>query len=340
MFLLYPVGFNGFLVGINFALQPLVSRYLQLFGASLLVLFSISSRTKANEAAKITTLSVLAVVDSRIVNLYGKHWASHLKDEIALVSSVYEREIGMQIFLTDSFESNENPIIFTNTNLLEVTKEFRRQSSKYLNDHNCDIVLFVVGGHFAPGGSINSLALPFGREIIVRSSNSFVSTLVHEIGHIFGAVHVKDSTSVMCQNEGGFPCLKSGEKSGELKFDENNRKIINLIRGVLDFSEGVDSLDDQTIEEYDRLVSKTGTEQVNHIAITYLLGAMDAAKQNDSSSEEKSLNRALEASPNNSNVRKHVSKLYRELGDRSRSMDEKARFYDASIKAKQGITNE
>jgi tetratricopeptide (TPR) repeat protein len=87
-------------------------------------------------------------------------------------------------------------------------------------------------------------ARPFAGYVLIRYPASKLfkiqqeTVLVHEIGHVFGAVHTGNRSSIMS------PVVERQIPSG---FDETNRQIISLTRGM-DFRRGIEFLDAPTLQ--------------------------------------------------------------------------------------------
>lgn len=99
----------------------------------------------------------------------------------------------------------------------------------------------LVGLVEAPDDSRRGLAHPLGRRAVVRClpfEGASPLTLVHELGHLFGALHVRDRFSVMSPEE-GFPARF---------FDPLNRRILSVTRDR-SFESALDPARVQELEE-------------------------------------------------------------------------------------------
>jgi tetratricopeptide (TPR) repeat protein len=134
------------------------------------------------------------------------------------------------------------------------------------------------------------------------------TVLTHELGHLFGAIHVNDRGTLMS------PVV---ERQLPTKFDKVNREILSKTRAI-DFNQGMGALDRRTLEQLTRsyLMFRDNFQTWSFyyaLGKFYLeLGQLTQAAQ--------SLETALEMDSDNPQVHYDLGVLYSKLGDDKRSI--------------------
>ncbi len=190
-------------------------------------------------AKDITQLKVGVAVAPSFKSIKG--WKQKFKKRLAYASQIFEREFNVKLIpsaFMDWTPKNER----TNTRVL--LDELRENYPL----HGADIVIGLARLPEMPDMTeINDLhvlgrAIPFSGYVMIRYPNDPLfkiqeeTVLVHEIGHLFGAVHTDQRDTVMA------PVVS---KHIPTSFDESNREIIRLTKNV-NFKEGVEVLDERT----------------------------------------------------------------------------------------------
>lgn len=136
------------------------------------------------------------------------------------------------------------------------------------------------------------------------------TVLVHELGHLFGAIHVRDRDSIMS------PLT---DRQIPSSFDRENREIITVTRDF-DFRKGAESLDSATVQRllgsYLKFLS---TEQP--FEFYYALGNL-YSRLEQYESAVKVLTKAAELEPDVSRVHYDLGVLYSRLGNWRKAEDE------------------
>jgi tetratricopeptide (TPR) repeat protein len=196
-------------------------------------------------------VKIIAAVSPSFKN--NPDWKTEIRDRILFANSVFEKQFGLHFSVKEYLnwepldETRGTPLI-----LEELASFFPRGSNEV-----------VVGFH--------KMTKPFGPDVLedtdtIGSAQYFRGyvilrdrvqelastyrnvTLAHEIGHLFGAIHVPQSNDLMS------PILP---ENPNLVIDAQNREILTLTRNV-DFQKGVDSFSPETLDKlilvYEKLI--------------------------------------------------------------------------------------
>jgi len=187
----------------------------------------------ADTPQRSVSVKVLADVPFRARN---QGWASEARGLVEAASDYYEREFGIRFVTQNVSPWPENDRIpSTPTLLAKLQKEFPLRSK----DISYDLIVVFTGenvSRYLTAGRprvdrIGNCAQGLGSYVIAPVSKVFhyrgptdepeydVITLIHELGHIFGAEHVDDTQSIMHENFGY-----------RTEFDAKNRAVIRQNR--------------------------------------------------------------------------------------------------------------
>lgn len=191
-----------------------------------------------NNAVRI--VKVKAVADEEFRK--SLNWVEEIEESFRRSSAFYEERFGIKFELKQIGEW----VSANNTNNIQIL--LRQLSDKVGKDDNDLVIGFTRQGpnmfKCVFGRTALGVALPFNDYVLVRVNgnagfNYHVMALVltHELGHIFGALHVDDSSSVM---------NTSLDDNSIFRFDNNNRELIRLTKFV-DFDKGVLSINEEDI---------------------------------------------------------------------------------------------
>lgn len=210
--------------------------------ASFLFLFAAGSAWAQTPAREIR---VVAAVSSEFKK--NPDWKKDIQQRVAHANKVFEQTFGLH-FSVDRYlpwdpadETRGMPI------LVEELKKFSLPSgshvvvgfhrlSKALNSEKLEDIETVGTAQFFNG----YVAIRDPQADLAEDDKKII--LVHEIAHLFGAVHIDGKSAIM---NAALPPLP------ENQLDPENRQILLQTRGV-DFAKGVDSLPSETL---DRLIS-------------------------------------------------------------------------------------
>lgn len=205
-------------------------------------------------------------------------WKSKFKKRLAYASQIFEREAGLKFKLHKFMDWNPRTEGSTKAMLEDLRNTFPLGA--------VDIVIGLGRLTEMPDlDRINDLhvigrARPFSGYILIRYPNDPLfkiqeeTVLVHELGHLYGAIHTDDNDSIMA------PYV---DKHIPTHFDMENKEILKLTRDI-NFRTGVNALDHLTnqrlINSYMNLIKNDQTLDFYYMmGIFYLnLGKMEEAK--------------------------------------------------------------
>lgn len=193
-----------------------------------------------NNAVRIVKVRVVADEEFR----KRSDWVEEIEESFKRSSAFYEELFGIK------FEVKQIGEWVSDNDTKNIQILLRQLSDKIGRDDNDLVVGFTlqtpnifkcVFSRAALG-----VALPFSNYMMVRAQrnrgqNYYKTSLVltHELGHIFGALHVDDTSSVM---------NTSLNDNSDFRFDNNNRELIKLTKFV-DFDKGVMSIKEDNIDQ-------------------------------------------------------------------------------------------
>ena len=182
---------------------------------------------------RVVRVKVLADVPFRARN---RNWAEEARGIVEAASDYYEREFDIRIMTQSVFPWPVTQRVDSTPALLSMLqKEFPVQS----NDGNYDLIVSFTAentsryltagrprvdriGNCVQGLS-NYVVVPVGKVFRYQSASAepefSVITLIHELGHVFGAEHVEDTASLMHESF-----------DYRTEFDAKNRTVIQKNR--------------------------------------------------------------------------------------------------------------
>ncbi|MBZ0108344.1 MAG: tetratricopeptide repeat protein [Candidatus Scalindua rubra] len=196
-----------------------------------------------NNAVRI--VKVKAVADEEFRK--SPNWVEEIEESFKRSSAFYEEQFGIK------FELKQIGEWISDNNTKNIQKLLRQLKDQVGKEGGDLVVGFTRQSTNMAECVFNraalGVALPFNDYVLVRVNknadfNYHVMALVltHELGHVFGALHVDDSSSIMN------PSLND---SSIFRFDDNNRELIKLTRFV-DLDKGVMSINKEYL---DRIVT-------------------------------------------------------------------------------------
>ncbi len=168
-------------------------------------------------------------------------WQEKFKQRLTYASKIFENEFGISF----------HPVAWVDwspADTSDMNALFEDLKSKFpLVD--MDLVIGLCSLKFSPAMNVNDShiigrARPFSGYLVLRHPVNPLfkiqeeTVLVHELGHLFGAIHTTEPNTVMS------PVVA---KQIPARFDPVNREIIQVTRGI-DFRKGSDALDQKSIE--------------------------------------------------------------------------------------------
>lgn len=242
-------------------------------------------------------------------------WKPDFEKRLAYASRIFESEFKIKFRITHFVQWAPSDEAADMVGLLE---EVRSQVP--LGD--ADIVIGLTHYQLPPETpnlkDLHTLgqARPFTGHLVIRyPANKLYrvqeeTVLVHELGHVFGAVHTDDPKSIMS------PVV---DRQLPVRFDEENKKIINATR-LLNLNRGAESLPPHVLQgllrSYLKMIGKNGSGDFFYsIGLFYLqLGQPSEAI--------KSWKMAVNSEPENSEWHYNLGALYLKAGDYERAISE------------------
>ncbi len=201
---------------------------------------------------EVRTITALAVVHKALVDQQPKAWQSQARERVASASQLFEDQFRLR-FAVGNFEIWDREV-WLSERPHDLLDQLRGEVSAGANEI---VIAFVPWPRLPPERIAGGGAANFRKGyILVRAdfgaqpSASETMTMVHELGHLFGAKHVYRIESVM-----------GGDPPATARFDRYNEKIVMAHR-VRNFQaadgreEGVDRR--LTIEAYRALLKGEG----------------------------------------------------------------------------------
>ena len=236
-------------------------------------------------------VKVLPVVDTRILIRPG--WRKVMDQRLQFVSDQYQRQFGirLQVLAYHSWVPDDSG------GPLGAIRQLQRSVKRNAVDLVIGFITHVFpdtpeGRRQASGGQILGMGAPefhgymIVRDIVLSRKEGVTvfkpgiinETFVHELGHIFGAMHVDDRSSVMRQ---GF------DKSGPAyHFDLLNTRIVQRCKWM-DLGDGFTSLEDSDLQDlatsyallHSRYSGKEGNgADLREAQVRLILGEREAAQ--------------------------------------------------------------
>lgn len=256
------------------------------------------------EAAQVREMRVRVAVSPSYQTT--PEWKEKFKQRLAYASSIFEREVGIK-FTPVKFDS-WNPADESDINTL-----FEDLRSNISLDGNIDLVIGLASAKNILPNQMNDShiigrARPFSGYLVLRHPLDPLfkiqeeTVLIHELGHLFGAIHTFEPNTIMSAVI---------EKQIPTKFDPLNRDLVKLTRDI-DFRKGQEALDERMIQfllnSYQKLA---GTGQP--FEFYYALGHLHL-KTGDFQNAHQALKKALELEPNSAQIHYDLGVLSNKIG--------------------------
>ena len=259
---------------------------------STLLSFSLSSFSKPVYSER--TLNIGVAVSREFKNQKG--WKRTFERRLKYAARIFKREFKLNMRVTKYWDwriSGEKQDIRTLADLL--MNEFPLGS----NDIIIGLTVFPDADELVDVRDLEKIGLarPFSGYLVLRYPLTDLfkvqqeTVLIHELGHLFGAVHTNEQNTIMA------PVVKYHIPTA---FDSENREIISMTRGI-DFKKGFKTLGAATIQRlvdaYTRLMTnKQPFEFYYTLGYFYLKGGQfeDALKAWEKASKSKGYNSLME----------------------------------------------
>lgn len=249
---------------------------------------------------------LVAADDSFIGYSSEKTWKSFVTRTIESASKAFERELGIQLDVAE-FKG----VALQSKTGLEAIKELETSfPATTLNQHDIDAVLVFVDTYSESSHATLGATTRFGRYALIGKGNilDVPGTIVHELAHVFGAVHVDDPSSIMFSSAVEINMQNfTGSLSRSIQFDEGNRDIVLLMKKHFDFQEGVLTLPSDVVVAYSEMAAKLGDDRPNRITEMYFYAGVGARSRGDLKYAQTCFEKIVEVAPSCSN--------HRQLGD-------------------------
>lgn len=174
---------------------------------------------------RVTTLSVKLLVDKQEVD---RDWENRLRKRLAAASEVLERQcrVRLEVIVVEQWDSRAE------------AQNFEEQLSDFERKVPARPAFLAIGfsSRRLPidpkgGGRVSVLPVPLQTHILIGewyplSEIQRLEVLLHELGHLLGAVHTKETDSVMRMSPGDG---RSAEKNFRIGYDPLNVLAMNLV---------------------------------------------------------------------------------------------------------------
>jgi formylglycine-generating enzyme required for sulfatase activity len=234
-------------------------------------------------------LRILAAADQ---TFQRKHpdWKGRIQELVSGASKYYE-DFGLRFVVVDcqTWVLKADATVFPDT----------WKQLYGIDPAGADLVIGFIGVKYPQehmfGGYRLGQAMHFSQHAYISDDSSLelgVTTLAHELGHIFGAFHVADARSIMYPD--------ANRMAKRLEFGKTNREVIGLTKNV-DFQRGVETLPPEASKRIKELhatyhhpsESSTG----NPLAMGYIYRALRADAIGDQRKAKAMATHAIEWSP-------------------------------------------
>ncbi len=287
--------------------------FLRKFFPSFLFLILLASYPANADTLRELRVGIAATQDIRA----DTAWKEKFKERLAYASQIFEREFQIRFVPVVVWEWKLGGDIDDSGYLIEDLR-----NSFPLEKAQVDIVIGLT--RLRSYQNLTSLrdldvigrARPFSGYLIMRYPAQPLlkvqeeTVLAHELGHLFGAIHTKDSRSMM------YPVA---DRQTPTAFDPVNREIIRLVREV-DFKKGTEFIEQgyagQLLSAYKKLVQ---TEQ--SFDFYYWLGVFEI-KLGKTDEAVKAWQAAIKLNPQNPQARLDLGILYAKLGKYEEAIQE------------------
>ncbi len=236
-------------------------------------------------------------------------WRESIDRRISLASAQFEENFAIRLELAgvDAWDAVDE-----RADLAAAYEAFWRLPV----DADADIaVAFLSTGHLSRSVEAQAdaenlgRASPFGRHVVLRdtptlSTQMKIHTFVHELAHLFGALHSGDSRSIM---------YRYVSDSGGEYFDKLSGQFIWAVRDF-DFRLGVECLDAETAQRLDELYASASQEEAHPLVMAWQNRGVELIAARDYDAALQALERALSLDPRRAAAHLDRGLVLRELG--------------------------